>query len=46
MTHVPYVDSIGSIVYAMVSTWPNISHAVGVYEQMYDNTKQRTLNNY
>lgn len=30
MSRVPYANAIGSLMYAMVSTRPNISHAVGV----------------
>ena len=30
MSHVPYVSAIGSLMYAMVCTRPDIAHAVGV----------------
>ena len=30
MSHVPYANVIGSLMYAMVCTRPNIAHAVGV----------------
>ena len=30
MAHVPYVSAIGSLMYVMVCTRPDISHAVGV----------------
>jgi hypothetical protein len=30
MSHVPYVSAIGSLIYAMVYTRPDITHAVGV----------------
>jgi hypothetical protein len=30
MSHVPYVSAVGSLMYAMVCTRPNIAHAVGV----------------
>ena len=30
MSHVPYVSAVGSIMYAMVCTRPDISHAVSV----------------
>ncbi|GKA64623.1 putative RNA-directed DNA polymerase [Tanacetum coccineum] len=30
MAKVPYASAVGSVIYAMVYTWPNIAHAVGV----------------
>jgi hypothetical protein len=30
MYHVPYASAVGSLMYAMVYTRPNIAHAVGV----------------
>jgi hypothetical protein len=30
MSHVPYVSAVGSLMYAMVCTRPDIAHAVGV----------------
>ena len=30
MSKVPYASAIGSLIYAMVCTRPNIAHAVGV----------------
>ena len=30
MKSVPYAPAIGSLMYAMVATWPDISHVVGV----------------
>ena len=30
MSHVPYANALGCLMYAMVCTRPNISHAVGV----------------
>lgn len=30
MTQVSYVSAIGSLMYAMVYTWPNIAHSLGV----------------
>ena len=30
MSHVPYVSAVGSFMYAMVCTRPDIAHAVGV----------------
>ena len=33
MSHVPYTNAVGSIMYAMVCTRPDISHAVSVVSQ-------------
>jgi hypothetical protein len=33
MSHVPYVTTVGSLMYAMVCTRPNIAHAVGVLKR-------------
>ena len=30
MAHVPYASDVGSLMYAMVCTRPNIAHAMGV----------------
>jgi hypothetical protein len=30
MSHVPYASAVGSLMYAMVCTRPDIAHAVGV----------------
>ena len=30
MSHVPYASAVGSLMYAMVCTRPNIAHAMGV----------------
>ena len=30
MSHVPYASVVGSLMYAMVCTSPNIAHVVGV----------------
>jgi len=30
MSHVPYASAVGSLMYVMVCTRPNIAHAVGV----------------
>ena len=37
MYHVPYVNAIGSLMYAMVSTRPDISHAVSVVNRYMEN---------
>ena len=31
MSHVPYASAVGSLMYAMVCTRPDIAHAVGVF---------------
>ena len=36
MSHVPYVSAVGSIMYAMVYTRPNISHVVSVVSRDMD----------
>ena len=36
MSHVPYVSAVGSIMYAMVYTRPNISHVVSVVSRYMD----------
>jgi hypothetical protein len=38
MSHVPYANGVGSLMYAMVSTRPDISHAVGVVSRYIENT--------
>ena len=37
MKSVPYAPTIGSLMYAMVATWPDISHAVGVISKFMHN---------
>jgi hypothetical protein len=37
MSRVPYANAVGSLMYAMVSTRPNISHAVGVVSRYMEN---------
>ena len=37
MSHVPYVNVVGSLMYAMVSTIPYISHAIGVVSRYMEN---------
>jgi hypothetical protein len=37
MSHVPYSNAVGSLMYAMVSTRPDISHAVGVVSRYMKN---------
>ena len=36
MSHVPYASAVGSIMYAMVCTQPDISHAISVVSQYMD----------
>ena len=36
MSHVPYASAVGSIMYAMVCTRPDISHAVSVVSRYID----------
>jgi hypothetical protein len=36
-SHVPYANAVGSFMYAMVRTRPNISHAVGVVNRYMEN---------
>jgi hypothetical protein len=35
MSHVPYASAVGSLMYAMVCTRPDIAHAVGVLSREY-----------
>jgi hypothetical protein len=37
MSQIPYVNAVVSLMYAMVSTRPNISHAVGVVSRYMEN---------
>eukprot|EP00253_Pinus_taeda_P032818 PITA_32818 len=37
MSHVPYANAVGNLMYAMVSTRPDISHAVGVVSRFMAN---------
>ena len=37
MSHVPHANSIGCLMYAMVCTRPDISHAVGVSSKYMEN---------
>ena len=37
MSHVPYVSAVGSLMYAMVCTRPDIAHAVGVLSRFMSN---------
>ena len=37
MSHVPYANSVGCLMYAMVCTRPDISHAVGVVSKYMEN---------
>jgi hypothetical protein len=40
ISHVPYANAVGSLMYAMVSTRPNISHAVGVVSRYMENPRK------
>jgi hypothetical protein len=37
MAYVPYASVVGSLIYAMVCTWPNIAQAVGVLSRFMSN---------
>ena len=37
MSHVPYANSVGCLMYAMVCTRPDISHVVGVVSKYIEN---------
>ena len=37
MSHVPYANAVGNLMYVMVSTRPHISHAVGVVSRFMAN---------
>ena len=37
MSNIPYSSVVGSLMYAMVCTWPDISHAVGVVNRYMSN---------
>ena len=45
MSHVPYASAVGSLMYAMVCTRPNIAHAVGVLRKFYVKTGEGALDN-
>ena len=40
MSHVPYENAVGNLMYAMVSTRPDISHAVGVVSRFMENPRE------
>ena len=40
MSRVPYANVVGNLMYAMVSTRPNISHAVGVVSRFMANPRE------
>jgi len=40
MSHVPYENDVGNLIYAMVSTRPDISHAVGVVSSFMENSSE------
>ena len=37
MKSVPYAPAVGSLMYTMVATWPDISHVVGVVSRFMHN---------
>lgn len=41
MSRVPYENVVGNLMYAMVSTRPNISHAIGVVIQFMENLDEK-----
>eukprot|EP00253_Pinus_taeda_P024973 PITA_24973 len=43
MSHVPYASAVGSLMYAMVCTRPDIAHAVGVLSRFYVKTREGAL---
>ena len=43
MTLVPYASTIGSLMYAMVCTRPDIAHALGVVSRYMANPWERAL---
>ena len=40
MSFVPYANTTGCLMYAMVCTRPDISHAVGVVSKYMENTRK------
>jgi hypothetical protein len=46
MAHVPYVSVFGSLMYAMVCTRPNISHAVGVLSRYMSTPRKGNWKNF
>ena len=40
MSKVPYASAVGSLMYAMVCTRPDIAHAVGVVRRYMNNTRK------
>ena len=40
MSHVPYASAVGSLMYAMVCTRPDIAHAVGVLSRFMSNPEK------
>ena len=43
MSRVPYACAVGSLMYAMVCTRPDIAHAVSVVSRFHLKARQRTL---
>ena len=45
MYHGPYVSEVGSLMYAMIYTKPEIAHAVKVFEQVYVKIREGASDN-
>ena len=45
MSRVPYASAVGSLMYAMVCTRPDIANAVGVLSKVYVKTREEALDN-
>ena len=44
MSHVPYANTVGYLMYGMVCTRPSISHAVGVVSKYLENPRKEYWN--
>jgi len=40
MSKIPYAPAVSSLMYAMVCTWPDIAHAVGVVSRFLSNLRK------
>ena len=40
MSHIPYANAVGSLMYVMISTRPDISHVVGVVSRYMENPRK------